>query len=787
MASNTQEQNNTTAIDEIDIKELVLRLLNKWYVFVMAGVVCVAMAVLYLLRTPSEFTTEGTLLIRSETKGLGGSMAGAAGLSMAADMFNISKAVDDELVILKSNALMSNMVEELSLRTQVFYRKRLGGAHELYNNEPMVVIYPEGYLDKMKGVLTIEVKKSKRGEWRMEFEHRFARKETKHKVKVTDLTQSVETPWGDFRFIENAQHIDQDYPNYSLVFSVATQKARVEQYRQLITSRLPDKKANAISVSITGNNIEKNEAIVNKIIELYNRDAMVDKNKASIAMTNFIDERIDRLNRELTVIESEVEEFRTQNNLADLSAQSRMAIEALNEYDQLSTEIDMQYSLMTFIEDFIKSSDSYDLIPSNTGVNDEALSNLIIEYNSQVVEYLRMTRSTNDSNPVVSQQKDRITLTRNNILQTITNVKDGIKIRKQDIALKSREIESQINTVPKVEREFMEISREQLVKRELYLFLLQKREETQLSLSSAALSSKIVDPAYTMLEPVAPRKMLILIMAVFLAGIIGVAYVYIYYLVHTTIDDKKTLRSLTDVGIISTLPQVKDNHRHVVMNDNEQSVISEMFRVLRSNIKFCFTNPSDKVIMMTSSQGGEGKSFIAINLALSFAILKKKVVIVGLDIRKPMLSQYLGVRPTPGVTNYLIDQDYTPEDIVQNYTENPNLDVIVAGAIPPNPSELLDSPRMGELFEYLRSNYDYVIMDTAPVCSGVSDTLQLAHFADTTLYVCRAREAKREQIEQLNEMVKSKRLHNVYLIYNGVPMSKFNGYGYGYGQNTDKK
>lgn len=782
MAEPNQEQ-NATVIDEIDIKELLVRLLEKWYVFVIAGVICLTLAVLYLLRTPAQYSTEGTLLIRSETNGLG-SMASSNGMAIAADMFNINKAVDDELMILKSNTIISDMVTELSLRTKAFYRKRLGGAHELYNNEPLVVVCPDGYLNTMNGSLTIEVKKTKKGEWKMKFTHRLRRAKTKYKATVTDITRPVETPWGNFVFIENPEHIDPDYPNYSLLFGLTTQKACIEQYRTLITSSLPDKKANAIRISIQGNNAEKNEAIVNKLIELYSRDALVDKNKASVAMTKFIDERIDKLSRELSVIETRVEEFRTQNNIADITAQSRIAMESLNEYDRLNTEIEVQYSLMTFIEDFIKESGSYDLIPSNTGVTDDALSNLILNYNEQVLEYLRMTRSTNDNNPVVSQQKDRITLTRENILQTITNVKDGIEIRRKDIARKANEIGSRINSVPKVEREFMEISREQLVKRELYLFLLQKREETQLSLSTASMSCKVVDQAYTMLTPVSPRSMLILLVAVFMAGVIGVAYVYIYYLLHTTIDDKKTLRSLTDINIIGTIPQMK-NPEHIVMTSNDQSNVSEMFRVLRSNLKFCFTGPDQKVVLLTSSQGGEGKSFISTNLALSLAMLNKKVVVLGLDIRKPMLSQYLDVKPTPGITNYIVEPSYEISDIVQKYRGNENLDVIVAGTIAPNPSELLDSPRLKELITSLKEKYDYLILDTAPIAMGVADTLQLADYADTTLYVCRSKVAHRDQIDNLNELVKNKRLNNVYLVYNGASISGTYGYGYGYGFKND--
>ena len=525
------DNNSDNVEEEINIREIALRMWRKWYIFVIAVVLCLSVAVLYILRTPKQYSTQGTLLIRSETKGLGG-LASMTGMSITTDMFDINKAVNDELVILQSNSLIEDMVDELSLRTATFYRKRLGGATELYHNEPLVVVVPEGLMESMRGSLSIDIKKTHSGKWKMKFVHSYNSDKTKFRANVTDLTKSVETPWGAFLFIENEKYIDPDYPNYSLTHIISSKKSSVEEYRNRVNSSLADKKANAIRISIAGNNQAKNEAIVNKVIELYQRDATNEKHKVSAMTTQFIDERIALIGDDLLKIESKVEKFRTDNHIANISSQSQIALEGAKDYDRTITNIDIQYSLISFIEDFIRNSDSYELIPSNSGISDEGLSALITRYNSQVLEYLRLTRSTNESNPVVSQLKNQMILNRANILKTTATVKDGLMIRRKDILAKSNEIQSSINDIPRVEREYLEISREQTIKRQLYLFLLQKREEAQLSLSSATMNGKVVDQAYTMLRPVSPRSAIVLIAAMFIALSISCAYVYLYYVLY---------------------------------------------------------------------------------------------------------------------------------------------------------------------------------------------------------------------------------------------------------------
>lgn len=764
MPNKEQETNDILATEELDIKELFNRVIRKWYIFLISGAALLSIALLYILRTPSQYRTEGILLLRSESGGLGNSMSQIANIPIAADMFNIKKAVDDELVLLRSKTLIGNAVNELSLRTATYYRKRLGGAYELYNNEPLVIVCPDGFFDTFRGSLTVKAKKTKKGVWKFRFTRSIKSSKEKFSTRTDNLNRPVETPWGSFLFIENPENIDPDYPHYSLLYIIQSQKDAVERYSSLLTSEPTAKNANAMTIAIEGSNPAKNEAIVNKIIELYNREAMRDKHMASSATTGFISERLATLEKELQVIEGQVEAFRTQHNIADMGTQSRIALEAVSEYDIQITNIDMQYSLMTFVEEYIRKSDIYDLIPSNTGISDESLSNLIISYNNQVLEYLRLTRSTNEENPVVSQQKDKILLTRDIILQTITNIKDGIQIRRQDIMQRSRELQAQINTVPALEREYVEIGRMQKVKRELYVFLLQQYESAQLSMSTAVLDVKTVDNAYTAVSPVAPRRLIIMAAALFVALVVSAGYIFLRIILQGTVDSPDRLKSLANAAIAGVLPHLKKKDSFIVVNPEASSTATDMFRLLRSNITFEFAaSPGCKVLLVTSSAAAEGRTFIAANLALSIAMLGRRVALVGLDFRNPDLSRRLSLRTAPGIADCLAADNCDMAAITQPYS---SINVIPAGQTASSSVELLDSARLDGLFAALRQSYDYVIVDSAPICTGIPDTLQLSRFADMTLFVCRADRTKQSAIATLNGLIAASRLTNVRLVYN---------------------
>lgn len=769
--------NKKTYNNEIDLVAVMRLVKRKWYVFIIALVVSFSLAALYFFTTAPQFTTTATILIKTDdpTNPLQGmSFDGFA----ASDLLGGAKAVDDEMEILRSKKLIQKMIDDLNIRTSIFRKKGLRYL-ELYGGEPLTLVYPESFEKKIRGSLEISVDKSVDGEYAIKFKRKHIDTET-FKCKLQSLAKPIQTPWGDFSFVEHPEHIliDQDNDgSYKLKFRITSFKSQTDAFVQTINVALTNKKSNAVSLSYSSGNPAKNEAIINKMIALYNLDALSDKNRMSMQMATFITERLGLIATELKEAEINVENYRRDHNLADISVQSKLVIETAGEYEKRIAEADLQYSLVSFVENYLKNATDKDLIPNNTGIEDQSLGELIISYNELVLQYLRIGRSTNETNPIVQQTQHQIGLLRQNILQTISNVKKGVEITRSDLKNKNKRFIDQISGVPAVEREFVSISRQQRIKQGLYMTLLQKREETQLTLASTTESAKIIDAAYTAETPVSPKlKLLLLIAFVFGLGLSG-AYLYAYSLFNSRIQDKHELKSMTKLPVIGYIPFVKDVPYLVVTSDHH-GVIDEMFRSIRANLKFVLKNPEDKVMLVTSSIAGEGKSFFSINLALSLAMLNKRVALVGLDIRKPMLAKYLEIGDVLGVTNFLSDKSLQVSDIVVRASQNSNLDVYVGGTIPPNPAELLNDARLDELFETLRAEYDYIIIDSSPI-GLVSDTFIINHVVDAVLYMTRQGVTPREHVRTLSAYVAEGKLKNVSLILNGVPEPDLYGYGYG--------
>lgn len=772
-----EQENKRVEQNEIDVVAIFRLLKRKWYVFAISMVLTFAAATLYYFTKAPQFSTTATILIKTDD-----SMNPLQGLSfdgfIASDILGATKAVDDEIEILRSKKLVQQMIDELGIRTSVFKKKGLRYI-EMYGGEPLTVVYPSDFESTIRGSLLITVEKTLNGKYYFKFKRKYVTRET-YKCTVTSLANPIETPWGLFTFIEHPQHIKIDEKNdgsYTVRFRLTSLKSQIDEFVSSIKIALSSKKSNAVTLSYSSSCPVKNEAILNKIIDLYNLDALSDKNRMSMQMANFITERLILISDELKDAEIDVENYRREHNIANISAQSQIVLETSSEYEKRIAEADIQYSLVSFVENYLKSSTDKDLIPNNTGIEDESLGKLIVSYNELVLKYLRIARSTNETNPIVDQTQHEIGLLRHNILQTIRNVKKSIEITKADLKSKNQKFTAQISDVPTVEREFIAISRQQRIKQALYMSLLQKREETQLTLASTTESAKIIDAAYTAETPIAPKLKLLFVIAFIFGGALGVAYLYLYTLLNNRVQDKHELKQLTKLPIIGYIPFVK-GVSYVVVSKQNHGVIDEMFRSVRANLKFVLKDPNDKVMLVTSSIAGEGKSFFSINLALSLAMLNKRVALVGLDIRKPMLAKYLDLRTAPGVTNFLSDKSLKMSDIVVTATQHENLDVYVGGTVPPNPAELLNDSRLDDLFEALRAKYDYIIIDSAPI-GLVSDSFIINHVVDAVLYVTRQGVAPREHIQNLTNFVAEGKLKNVSLILNGVAETDLYGYGYG--------
>ena len=770
-----QTNSNLKNKRDVNLREMIFKYLVKWYWFFISIVLCFSIAYLYLKITNSSYKVETTILLKKDASGSGLLDMSMAQLGMSGGS---SKEVEDELQVLSSKTLMRKVIESLGFETE-YYKKTGVRFEESYPIVPIRLIVPESFNDTTRNQAVFNIKRDEIG-----YKVKFVWNIIEETYQISDLTKAIKTPIGTFRFLQILPlKVGDSYKIISHPIRDLT-----ENYCKSTKIISVLKKSNAISVSTVSACPKKAEVILNKLIELYNQDAVIDKNKTAINTANFIDERLNLISVELHGVESNVENYKKSNNLIDISSEAGIYLRSATEYDSKLSDLETQFSLIGYIETYVKDNKhQYDLVPANLGISDGSLLSIMQQYNGTLLERMRLMRTTNDKNPVITQLEQQLKELRSGIIASISSIKDGMKIIKRDAIGRDSKFNSKINGVPTQERQFLEIKRQQEIKQRLYLFLMQKREENALSLASTIPSAKTLDAAYTSIKPVSPKRMIIL----FLSLIFGVGFpiviIYLKDVLNNKITDKKDLLSLINTPFLGSIALSKDPDR-IVVREGKTTPIVEMFRIIRTNMQFMLGDIKSPVILVTSSVAGEGKSFTSINIAMSFALLKKKVILVGLDIRNPMLGEYLHISKDKGVSLYLSDPTHDVHDIIIPSGFHPFLSVIPAGPIPPNPAELLISSRLDDLIKELKKEYDYIIIDSAPV-GIVSDTYLLNRFIDNCIYVTRQDYTPREACGLINDIYNNNQINKIAVVLNGTDESLGygHGYGYGYGSKSSKK
>ena len=540
------------------------------------------------------------------------------------------------------------------------------------------------------------------------------------------------------------------------------------------------KESNIITISTTTDMPTRGRDFIRKQIEYYNMDAVLDKNIMASNTAAFIEERLRLIEQELAVAEKDVAQYKQRYDIVDLESEAILALQEGAEYKKQVAEIETQLNLVGYIAEYVSDeTKKNNLIPANIGVEDIALISLISEYNQLMLDRMRVRRTASDSNPVLNQMESQLTAMRENIITTISSLTSTLTIAKQDIERRQGTINTQRNNLPDQEQEFIEVMRNKVLKEELYLFLYKQREENALTLASTVTPAKVVNTPQMNPTPVAPRLSIIGIFCLILGVMLPLAVMVMYDIMNNRISDEaRELERKLKIPLGGSL--VKNHHGgHIAVREGENSVSAELFRTLRTNLRFM--QPKDvkcPVLLVTSSVNGEGKSYVATNLAISLTLLGKRVALVGLDIRKPMLSTYMNLPSQGCLTTYVAEDAYTMEDLIVP-SGITNLDVLPSGVVPPNPSELLQSEKLDQLFVELRQNYDYVIVDSAPVAL-VGDSYLLHRLVDMTIFVTRANYTAYDLIEFINHTHMQQRLPKMVAVLNGVDAKKI-GYGYGYG------
>lgn len=760
--------------NEIDLRAWCIRILKNWYWIVLSCALCGALGIYYYVSHTKKFQVDANIMIRtSDDGGLPQSeilaMMGMGG----------TKKTEDEVAILTSRDIMAQVIKDLDLQSE--YRKKDGLKWiGQYPKHDLSIVYPPVFLDTTTTGASIDIKVRK-NDYVVKVKTKRFHTSTH---KVTDLTQPIQTCAGEIRFVLNTQLKKGD--RYHI--STSSRLPLIDSYKRSITASLMKKESNIIVISTTTDMPRRAVDFINKEIELYNMDAVVDKNIMASNTATFINERLQLIKSELATAEAEVERYKEKHGIVDLPSEAELYLTESTEYRKRAAEIETQLNLVQYISEFVEDDTKKNsLIPANLGINDDALVTLISEYNTQLLQRMRVQRTATESNPVIDQMTMQLDMLRDNIITSIASVRKSLVISKQDLESRFNKAESQRYGVPSQERQYVEIERQRQLTEELYLFLYQKREENALTLASTVVPAKIIAAPQMNPIPVAPRLKIIGLICLVLGLCIPIGIIYLADLFNNKIsDDTREFERKIAVPFGGSL--VRNHHGgHIAVREGENSVSAELFRSLRTNIRFILPpDIENPVILVTSSVNGEGKSYVASNLAISLALLQKKVALVGLDIRKPMLASYFSLDSKGCLTSYLSDSAYTLDDAIV-HSGIPCLDILPAGIVPPNPNELLQSNRLDKLFRELRKRYDYIIVDSAPVAM-VSDTLQLARVSDMTIYVSRAHYTTTDLIDYLNSVAEKEQLPNIVSVLNGVRADVAGyGYGYGYGYGQQKK
>ena len=748
---------------EIDVRKVVRIVLEHWWWFAIGIVLFVALGILHYFRKPEQWTTDASVVLRLEE------MSGNKLDPLAMFGMSANSATDDEVVVMSSRGLMAQALEAQGLYETSYVKKGLRWQEE-FRTHAFSIECVELTRKAKFATFYVTVKptrsgykvKTKMGRW------------SSSTTRVKTLDEPIQTVVGTLRL-----HLHRELSRDSVYRAQRMiPELKVAEYCRMVKITQHKKESNIINMVISSPVPERDKALLSQLIEQYNLNAIVDRNMIASNTATFINERMDKIESELIESEKTVASYKKQNNIANLDAQARLLLEKNSAEQNAIFGIETQLSLVNYVDDFLRDeSKRNSLIPSNIGITDASLGSGLAQYNAILLQKMRIERTATETNPVIEQMDAQLKTMRENILATISSVRESLKIRMASLQAQDNKFNRQLKEAPELEREYVRVVRDQKIKEQLYLFLYEKREENALMLAATSMPAKIVNAPQRDADSKRPKLKNIIFLSVLAGAAIPAIILYLFVLFNDKIDDEKEFESRIKAPLLGQLVE-NSRHARIAIREGESTVSAELFRLIRTNLRFVL--PADvkaPVILVSSCINGEGKSYVSSNTALSLAMLGKKVALVGLDIRKPMLADYFQLSNRGCLTTYLSEADVAVDDVIIPSGEHANLDVIPCGTIPPNPSELLQTPRLDELFAELRKRYDYIIVDTAPVAL-VSDTYLLDRIADMTVFVCRYKYTPSEMVDYINRIIEQKRMHNVACVLNGVKGARA-GYGYG--------
>ena len=773
--------------ENIDVKELLFKYLIHWPWFVGAVIACLIAAWVYLYMSTPIYNISATVLIKDDKKG--GSAGMLSGLeSLGLDgMISSSQNIDNEIEVLRSKTIVKEVVEDLGLYISYTDEDEFP-SRNLYKTSPVQVSLTPQEADLLEEPMIVEMMLQPQGS--MDVNVKIAG--NKYQKHFEKLPAVFPTDKGTLAFFLTPDSVlsskrtseetaDSEKTIRNITATINKPLAVAKAYCKNMTIEPTSKTTSVAVISLKNSNVQRGKDFINKLLEMYNINTNNDKNEVAQKTAEFINERISIISKELGSTEKDLESFKRGAGITDLTSDAQIALTGSAEYEKKRVENQTQINLLQDLQKYMQN-EGYEVLPSNIGLQDVNLAAAINRYNDVLVERKRLLRTSTENNPTIINLDTSISAMKENVQVSLDRVLRGLYITKADLDREANRYSRRISEAPGQEREFVSIARQQEIKAGLYLMLLQKREENAITLAATANNAKIIDDAIADDAPVSPKGRMIYLIALVLGVGIPVGVIYLLELTKFKIEGRSDVEKLTNVPIVGDIPLTDEKLGAIAVFENQNNLMSETFRNIRTNLQFMLENDK-KVILVTSTVSGEGKSFISANLAISLSLLGKKVIIVGLDIRKPGLNKVFNIpRKEVGITQYLANPEKNLMDLVQPSDVSKNLYILPGGTVPPNPTELLARDGLDKAIETLKKNFDYVILDTAPV-GMVTDTLLIGRVADLSVYVCRADYTHKNEYTLINELAENNKLPKLCTVINGLDLKRRKyGYYYGYGK-----
>lgn len=755
--------------DEV-IKLIVSKLVRRWKLLALCVAISLCLCFIYLRYATPIYGVDAQVLIEDDKNG-GLSSSSTLTNGILGDLAGLTSGlnVNNESKVLTTRLLLRSVVKDLELNVS-YVKKGTLNSIEIYKENPYDLKIVEIEDTIRRNRFNVDVLKN--GDF-----HIYDDDTIDLKVKDKDSFRIDKV--GTFKISKNPVLSFSENDANKYAFSIRSTDQTVAQLFQQLTVTVSDKNASIIDLYLTYPLPAKGEDILDRLINNYLYYSLQSKNQIADSTLNFISGRLDIVGNELNDIETNIKNFKQSNEIADIDAQSKALIDNYSAYYNDIAKIEAQIAMLDEVRKYVQDTKSNHVVPAGIVQVDPVFEGIIAKYNELLLQYERASISQTNDNPFVVSTRAQIDRLRKDILTNLNNSKNALLANKKDMDDRYRSLGGQIKSVPSKEKVFRDLERQQKIKEELYVFLLQKREETAISKTSNIANARVIDPAKSEVSPTSPKKIIVLLAGIILGLFFPVVIIYGQEILDSKIRSKVDITNKTDVSVIGEISH-NQHPSMIVVDKMDRSALAEQFRSIRTNLQFYNKAESGYSILLTSSMSGEGKSFISINLANILSLSKKRVVLLELDLRKPKISTYLNIDNSKGLSNHFIGSVKDINEIIVKSDLNSNFYIIPSGPIPPNPAELLLNDNVRNMFSYLRKHFDYIIIDAPPI-GLVTDAQMLSDYTDLALYIVRDGFTLKNQVNIVEELHQKQKFKKIAIVINDVPERRGYDYGYGYG------